>query len=705
MTGAEARATAVITTIYPNPCILPHSMDPTSTDFRAFFPYTPNEVKHRKRTTSAQLKVLETIFKSDTKPNASRRKDLASQLDMTARGVQVWFQNRRAKEKNKASKAAHGAGKLAPGEVDQQQLEESPSPSAEPTDTTAESLNTTDIADASSQPPSPVDVGRPFFHINTHNPVTADSSANTSWQSSPIDPPTSISSFASRSSNNLSDIPISSYRRGSLPVNALLPTSSTQLSYGPPLIDQYDPLARRRSVDASLQRLAHNPYAGVARARNAQLFGSTRIVAHGHHHPAVYYGPGGRPNVQHRSTVPPEMDLRRAAGHTSRMSSLTPCESGRLSVPNHLVSQRPNTQPLPGPLPSPDFSFGAPYPDSSPPLTTPALDDRSSPDSFQFNYRSDELETEDDSSFGGPSRFGSLVSVASDSSTFYSTEGMCGLEDRPDIKFMRRDSCAPVFLDMMKGLGVNPLSSHRSDSQLSTSYADAGTPNASSVPPADTQDIIEESNEYPSPATTVSPGGSPPALQTSTASKNNVLISRSSELAYALQEPKAEVPTPPASHPDLLPSLAQSADPNASTSHSEFSDASLRHTYGIYEQEPSYAVPTGSNVPIYTDKYPFEPEYPIVPVTVSPPEHYHTPDMYSNSPAAAGMTTLPNENPGMHMSHQHGHDYMQCDGMYGHGDGVDIVGSEQRSSSAMDVLRNVGNAFRTDPFCGTRGKV
>ncbi len=102
-------------------------------------------------------------------------------------------------------------------------------------------------------------------------------------------------------------------------------------------------------------------------------------------------------------------------------------------------------------------------------------------------------------------------------------------------------SSAPVFLDMMKGLGVNPLSSHRSDSQLSTSYADAGTPNASSVPPADNQDIIEESNEYPSPATTVSPGGSPPALQTSTASKNNVLISRSSELAYALQEPKAEV--------------------------------------------------------------------------------------------------------------------------------------------------------------------
>ncbi|KAF9049879.1 homeobox domain-containing protein, partial [Panaeolus papilionaceus] len=50
--------------------------------------------KHRKRTTSAQLKVLEAIFKKDTKPNASLRTELAAQLDMTARGVQVWFQNR-----------------------------------------------------------------------------------------------------------------------------------------------------------------------------------------------------------------------------------------------------------------------------------------------------------------------------------------------------------------------------------------------------------------------------------------------------------------------------------------------------------------------------------------------------------------------------------------------------------------------------------
>jgi Homeodomain len=90
-------------------------MDPAATDFRAFYPYTPNEVKHRKRTTSTQLKTLETVFRRDTKPNGPLRVELATKLGMTPRGVQVrlfryiffslsttnlaskvWFQNRYA---------------------------------------------------------------------------------------------------------------------------------------------------------------------------------------------------------------------------------------------------------------------------------------------------------------------------------------------------------------------------------------------------------------------------------------------------------------------------------------------------------------------------------------------------------------------------------------------------------------------------------
>ena len=73
------------------PALIPPGMDPSQVDIRTFYPYTPNEVKHRKRTTSTQLKVLESIFRRDTKPNAALRNELALQLDMTARGVQVRF--------------------------------------------------------------------------------------------------------------------------------------------------------------------------------------------------------------------------------------------------------------------------------------------------------------------------------------------------------------------------------------------------------------------------------------------------------------------------------------------------------------------------------------------------------------------------------------------------------------------------------------
>lgn len=66
--------------------------------------YNPFEIKRRKRTSRAQFKVLEKTFMENPKPNASMRRWLAQQLDMTPRGVQVWFQNRRAKEKVSSTK-------------------------------------------------------------------------------------------------------------------------------------------------------------------------------------------------------------------------------------------------------------------------------------------------------------------------------------------------------------------------------------------------------------------------------------------------------------------------------------------------------------------------------------------------------------------------------------------------------------------------
>ncbi|KAI7827377.1 homeobox domain-containing protein, partial [Kickxella alabastrina] len=53
----------------------------------------------RRRTTKEQLTLLEGTFKSTPKPSSELRKSLASTLGMTAREVQIWFQNRRAKQK------------------------------------------------------------------------------------------------------------------------------------------------------------------------------------------------------------------------------------------------------------------------------------------------------------------------------------------------------------------------------------------------------------------------------------------------------------------------------------------------------------------------------------------------------------------------------------------------------------------------------
>ncbi|KAJ7472838.1 hypothetical protein FB451DRAFT_1036088, partial [Mycena latifolia] len=64
--------------------------------------------RHRRRTTPAQKKVLEGIFTRDTRPDAARRKALATELNMTPRSIQAWFQYRREKEKWKASKLGLG---------------------------------------------------------------------------------------------------------------------------------------------------------------------------------------------------------------------------------------------------------------------------------------------------------------------------------------------------------------------------------------------------------------------------------------------------------------------------------------------------------------------------------------------------------------------------------------------------------------------
>jgi hypothetical protein len=52
------------------------------------------KVKHRRRTTPEQLKVLEHWFDVNPKPDNNLREWLAVELGMTKRNIQVWFQNR-----------------------------------------------------------------------------------------------------------------------------------------------------------------------------------------------------------------------------------------------------------------------------------------------------------------------------------------------------------------------------------------------------------------------------------------------------------------------------------------------------------------------------------------------------------------------------------------------------------------------------------
>ncbi|KAF1943803.1 hypothetical protein EJ02DRAFT_342515 [Clathrospora elynae] len=59
----------------------------------------------RQRATQDQLVLLEVEFNKNPTPTAATRERIASEINMTERSVQIWFQNRRAKIKNIAKKS------------------------------------------------------------------------------------------------------------------------------------------------------------------------------------------------------------------------------------------------------------------------------------------------------------------------------------------------------------------------------------------------------------------------------------------------------------------------------------------------------------------------------------------------------------------------------------------------------------------------
>ncbi|KAG8899371.1 hypothetical protein FRC01_010568 [Tulasnella sp. 417] len=81
--------------------------------------FNPTAVQPRKRMGRAELAVLEATFNENSKPSSAETETLAAQMDMPIPYVQIWFQNRRAKEKHVAAmaKAREAAGAAAADQV------------------------------------------------------------------------------------------------------------------------------------------------------------------------------------------------------------------------------------------------------------------------------------------------------------------------------------------------------------------------------------------------------------------------------------------------------------------------------------------------------------------------------------------------------------------------------------------------------------
>ncbi|KAG0337640.1 hypothetical protein BG000_005183 [Podila horticola] len=85
--------------------------------------YNPFEVKHRQKITKSQYKILEKSFTNNHMPNGDTRQQLATQLSMTPRTIQVWFQNRRAKSKVSTAVTDHSTKGDTPSSSDMSNME------------------------------------------------------------------------------------------------------------------------------------------------------------------------------------------------------------------------------------------------------------------------------------------------------------------------------------------------------------------------------------------------------------------------------------------------------------------------------------------------------------------------------------------------------------------------------------------------------
>lgn len=75
--------------------------------------------KKRQRTSPEQLAILEQIFQTDKMPSQQTRVQLADQLGMSSRRVQIWFQNKRAKVKRGLGRSSDDLQPPSPEDSDE----------------------------------------------------------------------------------------------------------------------------------------------------------------------------------------------------------------------------------------------------------------------------------------------------------------------------------------------------------------------------------------------------------------------------------------------------------------------------------------------------------------------------------------------------------------------------------------------------------
>ena len=297
----------------------------------AFYNYRPNEVKHRKRTTRAQTKILEEQFKSTDKPDAATRGELSVRLGMTPREVQVWFQNRRAKEKklraqalaalNQESEQAHAS--TPENEASSRAI--SPSVIA-PTDSDLSRALTQSPPNYAEAPSSsPDDINSPSTVRNMQN--------NHQWNSPEL-----------MSAQPPSTVPV-------------IPTLPRVVSV--PAIPSISTTGVSQSSSAPVSSIASTPFMGFpitagSLAHRASLPHIRYLVEQTHQRSA------SSPVFTSSSSVSENPSPPGTVPSFSQTQARYIPNAAYSKAPSYVFPSRVSQAPVSGPLPTPNYSFGTP---------------------------------------------------------------------------------------------------------------------------------------------------------------------------------------------------------------------------------------------------------------------------------------------------------------------------------------------------------